>query len=76
MINAAYKRLAIVVKELQGLVPIDGLTQVANRRYLDKYLEQECKRASRDQNPISLVLCDIDFFKNYNENRDQFENKI
>jgi diguanylate cyclase (GGDEF)-like protein len=68
LINAAYKRLAIVVKELQGLVSIDGLTQVANRRYLDEYLEQECKRASREQIPISLVLCDIDFFKNYNDN--------
>ena len=67
-LEAAYKRLAVVVKELQRLVSIDGLTQVANRRCLDEYLEQECKRANREQSPISLVLCDIDFFKNYNDN--------
>lgn len=67
-LEAAYKHLAVVVKELQRLVSIDGLTQVANRRCLDDYLEQECRRASREQIPISLVLCDIDFFKNYNDN--------
>lgn len=67
-LEAANRRLAVVVKELQRLVSIDGLTQVANRRCLDEYLEQECKRSSREQIPISLVLCDIDFFKNYNDN--------
>ncbi|MFM7887524.1 MAG: diguanylate cyclase domain-containing protein [Pseudanabaena sp.] len=64
----ANRRSAIVVKELQSLVSIDGLTQVANRRCLDEYLEQEFKRSSREKVPISLVLCDIDFFKNYNDN--------
>jgi diguanylate cyclase (GGDEF)-like protein len=49
-------------------VAIDGLTQVANRRCLDEHLEQEWRRAIREQIPISLVLCDIDFFKNYNDN--------
>lgn len=67
-LEAANQRLAVVVKELQRLVSIDGLTQVANRRCLDEYLEQECRRSSRERVPISLVLCDIDFFKNYNDN--------
>ncbi|WP_271252383.1 response regulator [Pseudanabaena sp. Chao 1811] len=67
-LEAANKRLAVVVKELQRLVSIDGLTQVANRRCLDEYLEQEFRRSSREKVPISLVLCDIDFFKNYNDN--------
>ncbi|NMF60136.1 response regulator [Pseudanabaena yagii] len=67
-LEAANRRLAVVVKELQRLVSIDGLTQVANRRCLDEYLEQEFKRSSREKVPISLVLCDIDFFKNYNDN--------
>ena len=62
------QQLAVVVQELRRLVSIDGLTQVANRRCLDEYLEQECKRSQREQTPISLVLCDIDFFKNYNDN--------
>ncbi len=67
-LEAANRRLAVVVKELQRLVSIDGLTQVANRRCLDEYLAQEFKRSSREKVPISLVLCDIDFFKNYNDN--------
>ncbi|PZU99454.1 MAG: diguanylate cyclase response regulator [Pseudanabaena sp.] len=64
----ANEQLAVVVRELQRLVSIDGLTQVANRRCLDEYLEQECRRSQREKSPISLVLCDIDFFKNYNDN--------
>ncbi len=64
----ANQQLAVVVKKLQRLVSIDGLTQVSNRRHLDEYLEQECNRSKREQIPISLVLCDIDFFKNYNDN--------
>ncbi|NUN63796.1 PleD family two-component system response regulator [Pseudanabaena biceps] len=67
-LEAANQQLAVFVNELQRLVAIDGLTQVANRRCLDEYLEQECRRSQREQLPISLVLCDIDFFKNYNDN--------
>jgi len=62
------EQLAKAIAELQRLVAIDGLTQVANRRCLDEYLEQECRRSQREHSPISLVLCDIDFFKNYNDN--------
>lgn len=67
-LESANRRLAVVVRELQRLVSIDGLTQVANRRCLDEYLEQEFKRSCREKVPISLVLCDIDFFKKYNDN--------
>jgi diguanylate cyclase (GGDEF)-like protein len=67
-IETMNKKLSIAVKELRRLVSIDGLTQVANRRCLDEYLEQECRRSHREQLPICLVLCDIDFFKNYNDN--------
>ncbi len=67
-LEAANQQLAVVVQELRRLVSIDGLTQVANRRCLDEYLEQEWKRSQREKAPISLVLCDIDFFKNYNDN--------
>jgi len=67
-IETVNQQLSVVVKELRRLVSIDGLTQVANRRCLDEYLEQECRRSHREQLPISLVLCDIDFFKNYNDN--------
>ncbi len=54
-------------EKLERLVNLDGLTQLANRRCFDEYLEQEWQRLAREQLPLSLVMCDIDFFKNYND---------
>ncbi len=45
----------------------DSLTDIANRRYFDRRLKQEISRAFRERSAISLVLCDIDFFKQYND---------
>jgi diguanylate cyclase (GGDEF)-like protein len=45
----------------------DGLTQIANRRHFDNYLTQEWKRALREKQSIALLICDIDFFKQYND---------
>ncbi len=53
--------------ELQKLVNIDGLTQVANRRCFDDRLKMEWERLSRDSQPIALILFDIDYFKLYND---------
>lgn len=46
---------------------IDGLTQIANRRRFDEYLSQEWERHRRGQQPISLVICDVDRFKLFND---------
>jgi diguanylate cyclase (GGDEF)-like protein len=54
-------------QELQRLAHLDGLTQVANRRRLDDYLKQEWPRLAREQAPLSAILCDIDYFKLYND---------
>lgn len=48
-------------------VTIDGLTQIANRRAFDLRLEQEWQRLTREHLPLSLLLCDVDFFKRYND---------
>ncbi|AFZ13078.1 response regulator receiver modulated diguanylate cyclase [Crinalium epipsammum PCC 9333] len=53
--------------ELQRLANSDGLTQVANRRRFDEYFDEEWRRHSRTFLPLSLILCDIDFFKRYND---------
>lgn len=54
--------------ELQRLATLDSLTKVANRRRLDEYLQREWRRGVRERTPLSLILCDIDYFKNYNDN--------
>lgn len=45
----------------------DGLTGIANRRYFDEAFEQEWKRALRHQRSLSVLLIDIDHFKEYND---------
>ena len=52
--------------ELQRLSLVDGLTKIANRRSFDERLPQEWHRLAREAAPLSLVLCDLDRFKNYN----------
>lgn len=54
-------------QRLQHLVGLDGLTEVANRRRFDEYLHQEWQRLTRIQQPLSLILADIDHFKAYND---------
>jgi diguanylate cyclase (GGDEF)-like protein len=62
-----YQKLEIANRELQRLAALDGLTGVANRRRFDEYLEAEWWRMVRERLPLSLILCDIDFFKRYND---------
>ena len=54
-------------RELQRLSVLDDLTQVANRRRFDETLNEEWQRLSRDRSPLSLIFCDIDYFKLYND---------
>jgi two-component system cell cycle response regulator len=52
---------------LSSMALIDGLTGIANRRSFDSFLTIEWRRASRNRMPLSLILCDVDFFKAYND---------
>lgn len=52
---------------LKKLVNTDGLTQISKCRYFDHYLEQEWSRLYKDQRPLSLILFDVDFLKEYND---------
>ncbi|HEY9645080.1 MAG TPA: diguanylate cyclase [Chroococcidiopsis sp.] len=62
-----YEQLTVANHELERLATLDGLTQVANRRRFDEYLQQEWIRSQREQMPLSLILCDVDHFKHYND---------
>ncbi|HEY9647946.1 MAG TPA: diguanylate cyclase [Chroococcidiopsis sp.] len=55
------------LNEANQLASVDGLTQIANRRKFDEYLEHEWKRSLRDHLPLSVIFCDIDHFKEYND---------
>lgn len=53
--------------ELQRLTNVDGLTGLGNRRYFDEYLDTEWRQALRAGESISLLMIDIDHFKQYND---------
>jgi diguanylate cyclase (GGDEF)-like protein len=52
---------------LESMAKIDGLTQVSNRRSFDERIDVELARCRRNRSPMSLILCDIDCFKQYND---------
>ncbi len=52
---------------LNHLATIDELTQLLNRRQFNLLLQQEWQRMQRQQQPLSLILCDVDYFKKYND---------
>jgi diguanylate cyclase (GGDEF)-like protein len=54
-------------RDLERLSALDTLTQIANRRRFDMVLRQEWRRAVRDEAPVSLLFCDIDYFKRFND---------
>ena len=62
-----YARIKQANHELARLAAIDGLTQVWNRRYFDECLDREWWRCRREQQYLSLILCDVDYFKAYND---------
>ena len=54
-------------QELEWISNIDSLTQLYNRRYFDKNLEDIWKELERIQLPLSILMIDVDFFKKYND---------
>ncbi len=52
---------------LENLSTTDGLTGIPNRRMFDEVLKKEWRRAVRDRKPLSMIMLDIDYFKQYND---------
>lgn len=52
---------------LEKLLLVDSLTGLANRRYLDEFFDKEWRRALRSGDVLSVIILDIDFFKQYND---------
>lgn len=63
----AEQKLLDLQKELEALSYKDGLTGVANRRMFDSVMDMEWSNARRSGQPLSLIMLDIDYFKQYND---------
>lgn len=61
------EKLLSLQKELEVLSFKDGLTNIANRRRFDSSFELEWERAQREGQPLSVLMLDVDLFKQYND---------
>ena len=61
------RKLDTANQELRRLSSSDGLTGIANRRLFDHTLDLEWRRAKRSNGQIALIMCDVDYFKKFND---------
>jgi diguanylate cyclase (GGDEF)-like protein/PAS domain S-box-containing protein len=61
------KKLREANQKLEYISSQDGLTGIANRCYFDSYLRQEWEQAKQNNQPLSLIMIDVDFFKRLND---------
>jgi diguanylate cyclase (GGDEF)-like protein len=66
-IDSQHHRLEEQAEELRRLSLNDGLTQISNRRHFDEVLDLSLAHAQRNKMPLSLIICDIDHFKLFND---------
>ncbi|ANG62140.1 hypothetical protein A8C75_06290 [Marinobacterium aestuarii] len=66
-LRAQKQRAESLAEKLYALSSIDGLTEIPNRRYFDEHFAEEWSRALRAQSVLSLIICDIDYFKDFND---------
>lgn len=67
LVSERTRELEIANRKLDDLSRHDGLTDLPNRRHFDLCKEAEFRRARRLGMPLTLLLCDIDYFKRYND---------
>lgn len=61
----AQQKITELCEKLESQTTIDPLTQLANRRRFEEYLEQEWRRMGRELQPLSLIVCQVDAFSHY-----------
>ncbi|MFA7292709.1 MAG: diguanylate cyclase [Rhodocyclaceae bacterium] len=61
------RKLDTANQELKRLTSLDGLTGIANRRHFDEMLVREWRRSMRQGAEFSILMCDVDLFKSYND---------
>lgn len=65
--NIHVERLRQENQQFLFLSSLDELTQLGNRRYFESYLQIEWQNSAIQNTPMSMILCDIDYFKIYNK---------
>jgi diguanylate cyclase (GGDEF)-like protein len=73
MVRARTLELAEANAKLLVLSVTDAMTGIANRRRFDEALADEWSRARRSGRPLTLLLLDVDFFKQYNDQYGHFD---
>ncbi|MBT4486078.1 MAG: diguanylate cyclase [Rhodospirillaceae bacterium] len=68
LVQERTSELQVANEELKKLSLSDGLTGIANRLNFDETLDTEWRRAMRGEDPIAIILIDIDHFKQFNDN--------
>ncbi len=69
-LNAATQQIGAMQKEIKDIddkANTDSLTQVSNRRKFDSFLSQALLDASASNQPVSMIICDVDYFKQFND---------
>jgi len=64
------------MRAIQRLSTIDQLTEIANKRSFNSQLSMEWRRAARNKAPISVLMIDVDKFKNYNDRHGHLQGDI
>ncbi len=64
---ALTRKLDAANQELIRISSSDGLTGIANRRFFDEAISIEWRRARRHSNSLAMLMCDVDFFKRFND---------
>jgi diguanylate cyclase (GGDEF)-like protein/PAS domain S-box-containing protein len=67
LVNEKTQALQEANKKLMKMSLVDGLTDIANRRAFDDSLANEMLRATRNKEHLTLMIADIDFFKQFND---------
>ncbi|GAM61099.1 hypothetical protein JCM19232_4041 [Vibrio ishigakensis] len=66
-IETREEKLQEAMRELKHLSVTDSLTKIPNRLRFDSASRTEWRRMSRDRMPLSIIMCDVDYFKQYND---------
>ncbi len=66
-LQESQRLLMLANLKLERMTRVDGLTCLANRRYFNEYFAEEWRRLMIEQEPLTVIMIDVDNFKSYND---------